>query len=64
MLALHQADDLSRVYSARRTMVAGIGSKPHPPTAHQFDLIFNDVSFKDVFIQWLLQFKLNTIFLC
>lgn len=42
MLALHQARDLSRVYSARRTMVAGIGSKPH-----QFDLIFNDVSFKD-----------------
>lgn len=44
MLALHQARGLSRVYSARRTMVAGIGSKPHP---HQFDLIFNDVSFKD-----------------
>lgn len=37
MLALHQARDLSRVYSARRTMVAGIGSKPHPPNAHQFD---------------------------
>lgn len=47
MLALHQARNLSRVYSARRTMVAGIGSKPHPPNAHQFDLIFNDVSFKD-----------------
>lgn len=40
MLALHQADDLSRVYSACRTMVAGIGSKPRPPTAHQFDLIW------------------------